>query len=406
MTEKISTFLEANKGYIVELQREMTSRPAIGPDNGGQGEGEKTTYLETELKKLGCTNIQHIDAPDPRVPSGQRPNVAARFPGKSEKTLWVIGHTDVVPPGDPALWDGDPYTLREEGDVIIGRGVEDNQQAIASAMLAAKAVKELGLPINYSLGVMLAADEETHSFYGLEHIVSVRPDLLRPEDLILIPDSGDAKGETIEIAEKGNLALKFTVYGRQCHASTPGNGINSLVAASACVLALDKLYQMFPQKNATFAPDHCTFVPSKKEANVENINTVPGRDVFYMDSRILPGVSLDEVIAAATALAQEAAAAYGAAVEVEVVHRENPAPATSAEAPVVLALKKSLKKLRNLEAVTVGIGGLTVAAILRRRNIPAVVWGTLFKNPHTPNERASVNNAVADAAVILDMLIS
>ena len=45
-------------------------------------------------------------------------------------TLWTVGHMDVVPVGDLNLWSGDPFTLRVDGDTLIGRGVEDNHQGI------------------------------------------------------------------------------------------------------------------------------------------------------------------------------------------------------------------------------------------------------------------------------------
>ncbi len=395
---------DAIRDFIIHTQREMTARPALGPDNGGEGEDAKAAWLEGLLRELGLDDIERIDAPDARVPSGKRPNIAARGKGQSPHTLWVIGHTDVVPPGDLALWQGDPYTLSVDGDLICGRGVEDNQQAIATALLAAKALKDLGITPYYRLGVFLAADEETHSAYGLEYVMRARPGLFKPTDLILVPDGGDPLGETVEVAEKGCLWLKFTVRGRQCHASTPENGINSLLVCSACILALQELYNLFPQEDALFQPPRSTFAPTKKEPNVENVNTIPGLDVFYVDCRILPGINADEVIESARKLARAAAAPYGAEVELEAAYREDPAPATSLQAPVVLALSNALAKLRGLQSKPTGMGGLTVAAILRRQNIPAVVWGTLLRNPHTPNEKSSISNTIADAAIVLEML--
>jgi len=41
-----------------------------------------------------------------------------------------------------------------------------------------------------------------------------------------------------------------------------------------------------------------TFEPTKKEANVGNINTIPGEDVFCMDCRVLPEYDLKDVLAA------------------------------------------------------------------------------------------------------------
>lgn len=65
---------------VIEYQTRMTELPALGPENAGTGEMPKALYLEGLLRELGVTDILRIDAPDPRVPDGVRPNVVARIP--------------------------------------------------------------------------------------------------------------------------------------------------------------------------------------------------------------------------------------------------------------------------------------------------------------------------------------
>jgi succinyl-diaminopimelate desuccinylase len=401
---KVSAFLDARHEFVVELQRNMTALPAIGPDNNGAGESGKALYLLQILRGLGLEDIQEFNAADERVPGGFRPNLAARVPGRSRRTLWVIGHMDVVPPGDLSLWKSSPHELRQEGDLLHGRGVEDNQQAIASVLLVVKTLQELNLTPDLSLGVLFVSDEETHSEYGLKHVLRAAPRLIARDDLVLIPDIGDKFGEYIEIAEKSCLWLKISVSGKQCHASTPGEGINTLLASSAAILALDDLHKKFPQENSLYNPAGSTFVPSKKEANVENINTVPGLDVFYLDCRVLPEISLDAVISVAGEIVRAAAKSYGAGARVDVVH-QSPAPEpTSLDAPVVRRLARSLERLRRLEPKPFGAGGQTVAGLLREKRIPAAAWSTVLGNPHAPNEKSSLMNTLADAKIIVDML--
>ena len=93
---------------VIEYQTRMTELPALGPENGGTGEMPKALYLEGLLRELGVTDILRIDAPDPRVPDGVRPNVVARIPGASPRRLWILGHMDVVPPGELSYWKTDP----------------------------------------------------------------------------------------------------------------------------------------------------------------------------------------------------------------------------------------------------------------------------------------------------------
>ncbi len=403
MRERIFEFLDSQAASVIEWQRALTGLVAIGPDNGGRGERAKADYLRAELEKLGFSDIREINAPDSRVPSGHRPNIAACLPGKLERRIWIMGHMDVVPPGDPGLWQSDPHSLKVDGDTLIGRGVEDNQQAIVSGLLAAKAFTALGVTPHFSLGLLFVSDEETHSAYGLTHVLEAEPGLIWPEDLVLVPDSGSPDGSLIEVAEKNIAWLKITVTGRQCHASTPDEGINSLKAASACVLALDKLHELFPLRDPLFRPEYSTFVPSKKEPNVENINTVPGLDVFYMDCRLMPGVKLDDVLREARRLAVEAVRPYGAEVKVESLLQDSEAPPTPTDCPVVTRLLDSLARLRGIQGKPLGIGGQTVAAVLRRKNLHAAVWSTIEGNAHAPNERSSIKNTIADAKIFADM---
>ncbi len=88
-------------------------------------------------------------------------------------------------------------------------------------------LRELGItpPVNY--GVILASDEEVGSKYGIQYIINKEPNLISSKDLVLVPDAGNADGTMIEIAEKGILWVKVTVYGKQAHASLPELGLNA-----------------------------------------------------------------------------------------------------------------------------------------------------------------------------------
>ena len=130
---------------VIEYQTRMTELPALGPENGGTGEMPKALYLEGLLRELGVTDILRIDAPDTRVPDGVRPNVVARIPGASPRRLWILGHMDVVPPGELSYWKTDPWKVVVDGDKIRGRGVEDNQQAIICGLLIAQELKAQGI---------------------------------------------------------------------------------------------------------------------------------------------------------------------------------------------------------------------------------------------------------------------
>jgi succinyl-diaminopimelate desuccinylase len=134
------------QNQIVALQRDLTAIPALGPQNGGRGEYAKALYLQKKMKALSPRRWVSIPCPDPRVPQGVRPNLLALFNGKNpSKTIWILSHMDIVPIGDKRLWKTNPFKMIQKGDLIYGRGVEDNQHGFVSSYFAVKALLEEGI---------------------------------------------------------------------------------------------------------------------------------------------------------------------------------------------------------------------------------------------------------------------
>jgi succinyl-diaminopimelate desuccinylase len=400
MKEKILNKIAGYEAYAIELQKGLTAIPAISPLSGGEGEYDKAIYLEKELKKLKFDSIEWINAPQKEARNGVRPNLIARYNGKkSGKTLWLMSHLDIVPPGEMKLWNSDPYELKIEGRNLIGRGVEDNQQAIVSSLLVVKAMMELDFRPEFDIALLFCADEETGSGFGADYIVEKRPDIFGKEDMFFVPDSGTEDGSAIEVAEKSIMWLKITTRGKQCHASRPALGVNAFRAASELVGKFGSLYNKFPHKDELYDPPVSTFEPTKKEANVPNVNTLPGEDVFYMDCRVMPEYRLTEVKAEMRRLADEVEKARGVKIAFEPQQEAQAAPPTDPNAPIVLALKKAIREVYKLEPKVQGIGGGTVAAFFRRLNLAAVVYSRLNESAHQPNEYCILDNLMGDAKI-------
>ena len=401
--KKIGSF----RHEIIEMQRELTSRPALGLENGGSGEHEKADYVKEQLLLLRPDSLYEIHAPDQRAANGYRPNLVAIWKGRQEgKGVWVLSHLDVVPPGDLRLWTGDPYEMRVEGDKIIGRGVEDNQHGIVSSYFAVKGIVDLKQAFPRRVGLVLVADEETGSRYGLRYLLKERRDLFRDDDLIIVPDGGNEEGTMVEIAEKSILWLRFTISGAQCHASTPEKGNNSLFGVARLILELDKLKSRFDLRNPIFKPQESTFEPTKIEANVPNVNTIPGRDVFYVDCRILPDYEVDEIVEEVKAISKTLAEELNLKIDVEAVHRQDGPPPTPADSPVVTTLARAINRVAGLKARPMGIGGGTVAAFFRQAGLPAAVWSTISPTAHQPNEYCLIPNIITDAKILATVFLS
>lgn len=404
MPHPMLDIIDKSADEIVTLQQALVSLPALGPTNDGEGERDKVNVLATYLKQFRGVSCQEIQAPDDRVYCGHRPSLIARRPGRSPQTLWLIAHTDVVPTGDLSLWRTNPFELNQQGDLLYGRGVEDNHQGLVSALILLRALELTGSTTDLSLGILLAADEETGNALGIEYIMRNHPEIFDPQDLVLIPDFGTKDGAGIEIAEKSVLWLKFTLLGRQCHASTPAQGLNTLCAAATLILELEKLNTIFDASDPLFNPPQSTFVPTKKEANVPNINTIPGQDVFYLDCRVLPSYPLQQIEDEIRRICDTVQKLRGVTITFSSEVREQAAASTPPDSPVVCRLAQALKAERGLTPQLIGIGGGTVASSFRKRGLPAACWSTLLNTAHQPNEHSSIANTIADARVFARLL--
>lgn len=394
------------KDWAIEVQERLTAHPAISPDSGGHGEMPKAETLEKMLAEIGADQIEHLDAPDERAEGGKRPNLIVRIPGQGDKgRLWIMSHLDVVSEGDVDKWDSDPWKVRVDGDKLYGRGVEDNQQGIVASLLLARALLEEKVVPKREICLLFVADEEVGSKFGIQYLLKEKEDLFHEDDWIIVPDGGRPDGSQIEVAEKSIIWVKFTIRGKSTHASTPERGINAHRAAANLVVALDGLHDRFDAQDPVFDPPGCTFEPTKREPNVGSVNIVPGEDVFFLDCRVLPNYPLQEVEDEISRHCRAVEEKFNVKIEWEAPQREEAAPPTSSDAPVVLALQDAVRTVYDVEAKPEGIGGGTVAAYIRRMGVPAVVWARMDETMHTANEYVKLSNIVGDAQVFANLAL-
>lgn len=396
ISERIDSYREA----MIDLQTALSAHPAVGPENGGDGEWLKANFLKDRLKQMGFKNFRHYDAKDQRVSSGIRPNFITTIEGKNkERFIWIITHMDIVPPGELRLWSHDPYKVYVKDGHVYGRGVEDNQQDMVASIFAAKALMDEGLIPENSIKLAFVSDEETSSSMGLYYMIDSTENLFNDDDLIVVPDSGNPEGSLIEVAEKSMLWLCFKTKGKQCHGSNPQLGNNAFVAASHLVTELVKLKKIFPQSDPLFDPPQSTFEPTKKEANVGNINTIPGEDVFCMDCRVLPEYDLQDVMAAIQKIVRKIEKKFKVQIEISTAQYVQSVKPTSPDAPVVAALAEAVAAVYKIKTFAGGVGAGTVASYIRKKNYPVAVWSKTNQNAHQPDENCPIENMLGNAKV-------
>ncbi len=389
----------SDEEFIKEVVNRIIPIESISPASGGKGEQARVDELCKILEELGYPNYNRYDVKDKS--GAVRSNVTLLI-GNLDQTFWIVPHTDTVPVGDPSLWTKPPFKPTLEGDKIYGRGTSDDGQAIWLSLLILKNLDASKL--KYNLGFAFVADEEVGSTYGIQHLLE--KNIFRKDDLIIVPDAGTADGLQIEIAEKSIMWIKFKIMGKQYHASMPFMAVNANREAMKFVLKLDDaLHRKYDATNEIFSPPGSTFEPTKHDKNVDNVNTIPGTEVQYLDCRILPKYDLDNVVDFVDSQIREFQRESKATITYEFVQREQAPLPTRMDAPVVVELKKAIKELRGAEPSAVGIGGGTCAAFFRRKGFNAVVWSTTVPEvAHQADEYVHISHVLKDRDVILKIV--
>lgn len=121
------------------------------------------------------------------------PAVVARRPAAEGKpTILLYAHHDVQPPGDPALWNSEPFTAVERDGRLYGRGAADDKAGIMAHIAAYAAVTEV-LADQFGLGVTFFFEgEEEAGSPTFRSFLETHRELLRA-DVIVVADSSNWK---------------------------------------------------------------------------------------------------------------------------------------------------------------------------------------------------------------------
>ncbi|RVT97953.1 succinyl-diaminopimelate desuccinylase [Rhodovarius crocodyli] len=166
-----------------------------------------------------------------RLPFAEVDNLFARR-GTAGPHFCFAGHTDVVPPGDEALWRHPPFGAEVHDGVLYGRGAQDMKGDIAAFIAA------IPDDLPGSLSLLITGDEEGPSVNGTVKVLEWMAANGQIPDACLVgePTSKAVLGDTLKIGRRGSMNAYVTVHGTQGHSAYPqkaDNPVHRLVAAIA-----------------------------------------------------------------------------------------------------------------------------------------------------------------------------
>ncbi|MEO1192895.1 MAG: succinyl-diaminopimelate desuccinylase [Pseudomonadota bacterium] len=197
----------------VSLAQDLIRCPSITPIEGGA-----LDLLQGLLEPLGFVCHRRVFQTAETAPVD---NLYARW-GREGENHCFAGHTDVVPPGDPADWQVDPFSATLRDGLLIGRGAVDMKGAIAAYVAALAGLLEQRKP-KTSFSLLITGDEEGPSINGTVKMLGALPELGEKLDSCLVgePTSVTRIGDMAKIGRRGSLNGWLTVTGKQGHSAYP-----------------------------------------------------------------------------------------------------------------------------------------------------------------------------------------
>ncbi|KAJ2776481.1 hypothetical protein H4R18_005650 [Coemansia javaensis] len=146
-------------------------------------------FLKGLMQQLGAADTRLISS----TPSSN-PLVYCRFDASAEAanalplahrpTIFVYGHYDVMPAGDEALWNTQPFELVGRDGYLYGRGVSDDKGPVLATLFA---ISELAASGSLPMTVVFCIEgEEENGSIGLHEAIEQYRDLFGVPRLILL----------------------------------------------------------------------------------------------------------------------------------------------------------------------------------------------------------------------------
>lgn len=164
LTQRIRDSVLEREGELVNLvgdlvrfrsENEKLCRDPRDQEAGREQESACQAYIASALSDLGMQVDRWEVLPG-------RDDVVGTLDGDGNgRSLILNGHVDVVPAGDPTLWDHDPWGGEVIDGSLWGRGSVDMKGGIGCGIMALRILRDLGIHLDGSVLIETVVDEET-----------------------------------------------------------------------------------------------------------------------------------------------------------------------------------------------------------------------------------------------------
>jgi acetylornithine deacetylase/succinyl-diaminopimelate desuccinylase-like protein len=213
--EKIFRFIDQNRDPFIRELLPLVAQPSISAT--GEGIEECAGMLARMMGSLGIeTRI---------LPAGGYPVVYGEVRAPSAaRTLLLLCHYDVVPPGPMEDWKNPPFEPMIRDNRIWARGAGDAKGQLFACLKALEAWNSIHGEIPCTIRLVFIGDEEI-GCSTLPSVVEKYRSMFRADAVLFLDASTlDVEGPVVYLANRGVLAIELVARGAgtQAHSGSYG----------------------------------------------------------------------------------------------------------------------------------------------------------------------------------------
>ena len=352
----------------LELAKALIARPSVTPEDAGCMD-----LIVERLQPLGF-EAEFLDFDDTR-------NLWLRR-GESRPLFVFLGHTDVVPPGDPAAWTFPPFEPHVRGGMLYGRGAADMKGSVAAFTAACRRFVEKHPDHAGSIAVLLTSDEEGLAVNGVVRVVEVLQARDEVIDWCLVgePSSEERLGDVVKIGRRGSLNGFLRVFGVQGHVAYPHKARNPIHEFAPALNHL--VNEVWDHGNRYFPPT--SFQIANIEAGTGAENVIPGQLDAQFNFRFSTELTAEEIQRRVGEILDH----YG--LDYELDWRLSGNPFLTATDEIIGAVQQALREVLGREAELSTGGGTSDGRFIAPTGAQVLELGPVNATIHQVNERVAV----------------
>ncbi|MCH2055329.1 MAG: succinyl-diaminopimelate desuccinylase [Thalassotalea sp.] len=265
---------------VIALAQDLIFRESVTPEDAG-------------CQKLITSKLSAVGFDIESMVFEDTTNMWARR-GSQQPVFCFAGHTDVVPPGDLALWNTPPFEPVIHNGMLYGRGAADMKGSLAAMLVATERFVKDYPNHKGSICYLITSDEEGPFINGTTRVVDTLEARNEKIDHCIVgePSSSHLVGDVIKNGRRGSISGELMIKGKQGHVAYPDHVKNPIHLAAPALAELSQI--MWDSGNDYFPPT--SFQLTNVHSGTGATNVVPASFTALFNLRYSTELNDDVII--------------------------------------------------------------------------------------------------------------